>query len=755
MGVGRRMKKQGPPPTLDEAQAISFKKRKAGEVGTDGRGKKRRTSAEEGSLKGSRPQQSDGSAKSGLKKAVNGKVAQVGRSKMAPKPKPVKQPRIPLPADESDESIDIEGLGEDIDGLEEIGLDQNDEFLSSDSEVVDSDEAQQNGVFSEDEDDSDAEEQLTAANIAGLSRKLDTELEEDAAQAQAELAESAMQTNIAGDRPKVLEDDADSEDGLQNGTTAALAPDLQLLRTRITDTVRVLDDFSSLCEPGRSRADYTSQFLKDVCIYYGYSPFLASKLFNLFSPREAFAFFESNESPRPIVIRTNTLRTHRRDLAQSLINRGVTLEPIGKWSKVGLQIFESQVPLGATPEYLAGHYILQAASSFLPVMALAPQERERILDMAAAPGGKTTYIAALMKNTGSIFANDSNKSRAKALIGNIHRLGVKNTIVCNHDAKDFPRLIGGFDRVLLDAPCSGTGVIAKDASVKTNKTEKDFMLLPHQQKLLLLAAIDSVDHASKTGGYIVYSTCSVTVEENEQVVQYALSRRPNIKLAETGLPFGTDGFTNHMGKKFHPNMRWTRRFYPHKYNVDGFFVAKLRKTGPSPAAATNGTNGTNGTTNPSGADIGIDKSPIAESDGPSNGDDFEGFDSSEDEMYMNRAKRSALRKKGLNPNAVQAARETREKKRRSENAGESGPASTSVETKKPTIDDNDSTAVPTKKNNKKEEKKKSSSSSSSKTDIPTTTITTTTTPLPPPQSPTDQPKKASKSSKKSKPKSKP
>lgn len=124
---------------------------------------------------------------------------------------------------------------------------------------------------------------------------------------------------------------------------------------------------------------------------YGYNQFLTDVIMNLFSPAEAVEFFEANEVPRPITIRTNTLKTRRRDLAQSLIARGVNLDPI-KWSKVGLQVLESQVPIGATPEYLSGYYMLQGASSFLPVMALAPAENEKVLDMCAAPGGKTTYI---------------------------------------------------------------------------------------------------------------------------------------------------------------------------------------------------------------------------------------------------------------------------------------------------------------------------------------------------------------------------
>ena len=642
------MKKQGAPEPLDEAHFTTLK-RKAGMSVMDARReseknapnpKRRRSNGEKNKQDGKSGEASKGKPKSTQSVPLTSQKSALKKSK--------KPAAVPLP--QSDEDDD------DSDAL------MNDEFdvagsdggmgdaLDSGSDVYDSGEDHAHrAMFSEDEDESDAEEKLTAANIVGLTRKLDKEQADQEAEAKAELQEAALQTNIEGDR--LLLDDSDEEnEGVK--TNALLAPDLQMLRQRINDTIRVLKDktnFAKYAEEGRSRAEYEAQVVKDICLYYGYSPYLCQLLFNLFPPSEAFAFFEANETPRPVVIRTNTIRTHRRDLAQSLINRGVTLEPVGKWSKVGLQIFESAVPLGATPEYLAGHYILQAASSFLPVMALAPQEHERVLDMAAAPGGKTTHMAALMKNTGCIFANDSNKSRAKGLIGNIHRLGVKNTIICNYDAREFPKVIGGFDRVLLDAPCSGTGVIAKDPSVKTNKTEKDFIMLPHLQKQLLLAAIDSVDHTSKTGGYIVYSTCSVTVEENEQVVQYALSKRPNVKLVETGLVFGVEGKTAYRGKIFDKSMSMTRRYYPHTYNVDGFFVSKFKKTGPSPTGSTAGV-----TTAPKRVDVDemdVDKRPVPETEEELE-DAFGGFEEEEDEAYIERAKKAVMRKKGVDPKTL-------------------------------------------------------------------------------------------------------
>ncbi|THG94596.1 hypothetical protein EW026_g6909 [Hermanssonia centrifuga] len=417
---------------------------------------------------------------------------------------------------------------------------------------------------SSDEEDEDEEAPVTMANMEARSRALDA-----AAVREADLdAEEMRQAELVGEEEDDFADaDMDADEEGEGDEEAFQLP---------TAEEREQEKKTGGPQAAGSRSEYVSQLISDIASYYGYNDFLAEKLFQLFPVSEAIEFFEANEVARPVTIRTNTLRTRRRDLAQALINRGVNLEPIGKWTNVGLQVFESSVPIGATPEYLAGHYMLQAASSFLPVIALGPQPGERVLDMASAPGGKTTHMAALMQNTGMVFANDANKARTKSLTANVHRLGCKNVVVCSYDGREFPKVMGGFDRVLLDAPCSGTGVISKDASVKTNKSDRDFTLLSHLQKQLILCAIDSVQPESKTGGYLVYSTCSVTVDENEAVVDYALRKRPNVKLVETGLEFGVPGFKSYRGRNFDPRVSMTRRFYPHVHNMDGFYVAKFK-----------------------------------------------------------------------------------------------------------------------------------------------------------------------------------
>ncbi|XP_078337246.1 uncharacterized protein LOC111136820 isoform X2 [Crassostrea virginica] len=440
------------------------------------------------------------------------------------------------------------------DNEEDSESEEEDDENDSDDDMADD--------FDSDEEEEDSNEEMLP--IEKAAKKLNKKQEKDR-----KLAEAELQTNISEMEKYTLPSGQEIEKESQQ------TPDLQLIQQRIKEVQHVLGDFKGRREPDRTRQEYLDQLIRDLCAYYSYNEFLMEKLLQLF-PHEISEFLEANEVQRPVTIRTNTLKTRRRDLAQALINRGVNLDPIGKWSKVGLLVYDSQVPLGATPEYLAGHYIIQGGSSFLPVMALAPQENERVLDMSSAPGGKTTHIAALMKNTGVIFANDANKDRAKAIVGNVHRMGITNTVICNYDGRKFPSVMHGFDRVLLDAPCSGTGVIAKDTEVKINKDEKDIQRCSHLQRELLLAAIDCCDAKSSSGGFIVYSTCSILVDENEAVIEYALNKR-NVKLVPTGLDFGKEGYVNFEKHRFHPNMKLTRRFYPHTHNLDGFFVAKLKK----------------------------------------------------------------------------------------------------------------------------------------------------------------------------------
>uniref|UniRef100_A0A6P7F2F0 25S rRNA (Cytosine-C(5))-methyltransferase nop2 n=1 Tax=Diabrotica virgifera virgifera TaxID=50390 RepID=A0A6P7F2F0_DIAVI len=428
------------------------------------------------------------------------------------------------------------------------------------SELSD-DDSDENDEFSDEADDDDDDNDDDMLPIEKQSKKLRKKQERED-----KLAEEELQMNIA-DQEKFIFPSKGSEEEVKS---------LQDVQQRIREVITVLSDFKKLRDGKHSRSEYLDILKDDLCVYYSYNDFLMEKLMQIFPLSELLEFLEASEVQRPLTIRTNSLKTRRRDLAQALINRGVNLDPVGKWSKVGIVVYSSQVPMGATPEYLAGHYIIQGASSMLPVMALAPQENERILDMSAAPGGKASHISAIMKNTGILFANDLNKDRIKAVVGNFHRMGVVNSVITCMDGRKYPSYMKGFDRVLLDAPCTGTGVVAKDQSVKTSKDDVDIQRCYNLQRQLLLAAIDCVSAKSSTGGYIVYSTCSILPEENEWVVDFALKKR-NVKLVETGLDFGTDGFVNYRQHRFHPTLKLTKRFYPHTHNMDGFFVAKLKK----------------------------------------------------------------------------------------------------------------------------------------------------------------------------------
>lgn len=458
------------------------------------------------------------------------------------------------------ESSEEESEGEDDDGMEDETLDEQEDddddvdesakasrpFFSDDNaawlkpkkkksqlmsssdeeENYDDDEFEQ-GDDDEDEDQDDERED-DELEVEKESRMLDAEMEAEKEEAEEEMRRTIAQNTAIFHLPTAEELALDCD--------RAIPP--SEIRSRIESILEVLADFKTRREASRSRTDYMDQLVSDIAELHGYLPELVEYFLSMFGPSETLEFVEASDRPRPLVVRTNTLKARRKDLASALMKRGVSLDPLAAWSKVGLKIMESPVPIGATPEYLSGHYMLQSAASMCPVMALAPLPNERCLDMSAAPGGKTSYMAQLMKNTGVIIANDLKAERQKATVANLHRLGVKNVIACTHDGRKLGKKFhNSFDRILLDAPCSGLGVISRDPSVKVQRTMADVQKIAHLQKELILSAIDALNHKSKTGGCMVYSTCSVSVFENEEVINYALSKR-DIKIIDSGLDFG-------------------------------------------------------------------------------------------------------------------------------------------------------------------------------------------------------------------------
>jgi ribosomal RNA methyltransferase Nop2 len=470
-------------------------------------------------------------------------------------------------------------------------------LMSSDEEGDDDDDDDEfEAKIGSDDDEDDDDDML---EVERQSRLIDSEMKIEREEAEEELRRTIAQETSVFHLPTPEE--------LMDDENRVVPP--SELRSRIEDILEVLADFKTRREVGRSRSEYIERLGKDMAELFGYLQELVDYFLSMFGPNECLEFLEASDKSRPLVVRVNTLKARRKDLAAALMKRGVRLDPLAPWSKVGLKIYESTVPIGATPEYLAGHYMLQSAASMCPVMALGPQPGDRVLDMSSAPGGKTSYISQLMRNKGVVIANDLKPERQKATVANLHRLGVRNVVTCCYDGRKIGvQMRNSFDRILLDAPCSGLGVISRDPSVKVQRTMPEVLRCAHLQKELLVAAIDALNHKSKKGGgFMVYSTCSVAVAENEEVVNYLLSKR-DVRLVDPGLDFGKftihscmysvsyiigtalrttlfahfitvgkPGFTRYEHKRFHPSVALTRRFYPHVHNMDGFYVAKIQK----------------------------------------------------------------------------------------------------------------------------------------------------------------------------------
>ena len=280
------------------------------------------------------------------------------------------------------------------------------------------------------------------------------------------------------------------------------------------------------------------------------------------------SFLKKMEMTPSVYVRVNTLKSTVENVMKVLQQKG--FEPRPTVLDEVLQIARQPMSIGATTEYMLGHYYVQDLSSCLAVEALDPRPGETILDAAAAPGGKTTHIAQRMENSGEIIALEPNKKRARSMSFNLSRMGVINACLCALDARKASTLGMQFDRVLLDAPCSCEGVIARDPARKTSHTPADVEYCSERQHGLLEAACEVV----RPGGTLVYSTCSFAPEENEVIIDSLLRRRSGLEIEP--VEFGSPGLTTFGDLEFDDSLSLTRRLYPHIHDTTGFFVAKLK-----------------------------------------------------------------------------------------------------------------------------------------------------------------------------------
>jgi NOL1/NOP2/sun family putative RNA methylase len=233
--------------------------------------------------------------------------------------------------------------------------------------------------------------------------------------------------------------------------------------------------------------------------------------------------------------------------------------------------YESKFSLASTSEYLQGYIYIQEAASQLPAQVLNPLPGENVLDMCASPGSKTTQIAQLMENKGLILCTDTDSRRLKSLRNNLERCDVANAILYKKDARFINDFGKKYDKILLDAPCSGNYVI--EEKFFQEKNIHGIMERSRMQKELLKAAVKSLNK----GGLLVYSTCSLEPEEDEMNIDWLLQKYPELELEETGIDIGDPGLVEVFGKKLNSNINKTRRFWPEKTGTEGFYIAKIRK----------------------------------------------------------------------------------------------------------------------------------------------------------------------------------
>ena len=284
-------------------------------------------------------------------------------------------------------------------------------------------------------------------------------------------------------------------------------------------------------------------------------------------------FWESNHTPEPVAFRARTGLIAPGQLTSRLQSAGFRLEPV-QGVESYYRVLSGPGSVAQTLEHWLGFLHVQQAVMGLPSLALGPRPGDRVLDLCAAPGGKTTHLSELMSEEGPLVAVDPKEKRIRGLLANLYRLGCTNVIVIAADGRRLPRS-ARFDRVLVDAPCSGEGNYRRQEGRFSARTTRFTAYVTGLQEALLRRAIE----LTRPGGTIVYSTCTYAPEENEAVLDRVLTDAP---VAMEDIPLQlphAPGILEWEGQRFHPDVARAWRVYPHHLDSGGLFMARLRREG--------------------------------------------------------------------------------------------------------------------------------------------------------------------------------
>jgi len=312
--------------------------------------------------------------------------------------------------------------------------------------------------------------------------------------------------------------------------------------------------------------------INQIAEKYGYLPYMIERYLDFLGIDGTLALLNANEQPLTPSIRVNSLKIGPMKLKTRLEQKGFKLNPI-EYVPSGFKVVSSPLNLGSLHEYLQGYYYLQNVASMIPSVILNPSHKDIVVDMCAAPGSKSTHLAQIMKNEGKLLLIEKNIKRIPALEINLRRMGVTNSIILNEDAIELPRLKIYADKILLDAPCTGEGLIIEDPSRKKSKSMKDMNKLASIQRKLLKAGLDALNPR----GQLLYSTCSIAPEENELVVNQVLQDTSNCSIIKIPFQYGVNGLTRVYGEELMRDLKHSQRIYPHLHETIGFFLCLIKK----------------------------------------------------------------------------------------------------------------------------------------------------------------------------------